>query len=347
MKSVLFSGILLAGVWGWACADIRLDTDGALAHYPVFDQAVWTNFKDTNICYAATAATLIDSYRASKIPPESLRSEMTSPWWVAVLYSSIFKRDPNPDLEFGEPDKALEVLKKEGVCTQADLFENKPTEDIVRFHSMLKEFYQSASSQNTSEEPSSLQKKLEDIMEKVDFVKEPAQLAQISLKAIQQKTFVTFLRTIFHGKCEGKLRASNSYDVERIDADRLKLSSLQKAEIIQDTLEKSQPIEVSICSQVLRNPEYVPAENFRKCLRHSILLVGSRKVSGQCQYLLRDTYGPESCNRKRKGSPWYHPDLECQKGQVWVPAEALLVNTWGMTRISGSVEKIEGPLKAL
>jgi hypothetical protein len=288
-----------------------------------------------NICYAATAASLIDTYRAEG---SQARSEITSPWWVAVLYSSEFKREENPDLDFGEPDKALESLKREGVCSQADLFDNKPTEDIIRFHGMLKEFYQSGA-EKKSEEPNTLQKKLEELLEKVGFLKDPTTLAEISMKAIQEKTFVLFLRTLFNGKCQGKIKASSAYDIERIEADRLNLSNERKGEIIDQTLKKDQPIEVSMCSQVLRNPQYVPKENFKKCLRHSILVVGSRNIGGQCQYLLRDTYGVESCNRKRKGEPWYHPSLECQSGQVWVPREALLINTWGMTRISGAIVK--------
>lgn len=337
MKILLSLGLLLAAGQALACADIRLDTVGALASFPVFDQANQSANTDMNICYAATAAQLIDTYRASsKTEAKAPISSPTSPWWVAVNYSSAFKKESNPDVQFGEPDKALEALKTEGICSQQDLFGDKPTEDIIRFHQMLKEFYQSVAAKK-QEDKDSVQK-LESILDKVGFIKDPAALAQISIKAIQEKTFVLFLRTIFHGKCQGKVKTNSPYDVERIDAERLNMSDQRKEEIVTQTLEKSQPIEVSICSQVLRNPQYAPAADFKKCMRHSILVVGSRTASsGQCQYLVRDTYGPGSCQRKRNGEPWYHPSLECQNGQVWVPQEALMKNAWGMTRVSASV----------
>jgi hypothetical protein len=336
MKIILSLGLLLAAGQALACADIRLDTAGALASFPVFDQATQSANTDMNICYAATAAQLIDTYRASKPEAKAQLSSPTSPWWVAVNYSSAFKKENNPDVQFGEPDKALEALKTDGVCSQQDLFGDKPTEDIIRFHQMLKEFYQSVATKK-QEDKDSVQK-LESILGKVGFIKDPTALAEISIKAIQEKTFVLFLRTIFHGKCQGKVKTNSPYDVERIDAERLNLSDDKKEQIVTQTLEKSQPIEVSICSQVLRNPQYAPAADFKKCMRHSILVVGSRTASnGQCQYLVRDTYGPGSCQRKRNGEPWYHPSLECQNGQVWVPQEALMKNAWGMTRVSASV----------
>lgn len=315
-----------------SCPDIRLDQAGALASVPVFDQATATASTDMNICYAATAAQLIDTYRASTKKAETpARSEVTSPWWVAVNYASAFKTEDNPDVQFGEPDKALEAMKSDGTCSQEDLFGKKPTDEIIHFHQMLKEFYRSVASQK--EEEKTLSQKLGSILDKVDFIKDPALVTEVSLKAIHEKTFVKFLRTLFQAKCQGKVKTNAPYEVERIEADRLNLSNDRKEELIVQTLKRSQPIEVSICSQVLRNPEYVPEEDYKKCMRHSAMVVGSREKNGQCQYLVRDTYGTESCQRKRNGQPWYHPSLECSSGQVWVPGKALLSNTWGMTRV--------------
>ena len=325
--------LLMVSIRGWACADIRLDTAGAsLASYPVFDQANASAATDMNICYAATAAQLLDSFRATK-SQQQVRTEFTSPWWLAVNYSSSFKKEENPDVAFGEPDKALEAAKMDGVCSQEDLFGNKATEDIIRFHQLLKEFYQSSAKTKDNEKDHT--QKLESLLQQMDFIKDPAQLAQISLKAVKEKTFVLFLRTLFQGKCQGKVKQEPFFQVQRIEAEKDDFSVAQKTDLIDETLGKALPIETSICSQVLRNPEFTPGKNFKNnCLRHSVLVVGSREKNGQCQYLVRDSYGPESCQRKRNGEPWYSSSLECQNGQVWVPAKSLAKNTWGFTRVA-------------
>lgn len=327
----------MASAMALACPEIRLDTQGALASYPVFDQANASADRDMNICYAATAAHLIDTFRASQAK-EEVRSSITSPWWVAVKYSSNFKSDENSDVQFGEPDKALEAIKKEGMCSQEDLFGDKPTEEIIRFHSMLKEFYTSTMKSADVTEPAA--PKLESLLQKMEFIKDPTALAQISMNALKEKTFVRFLRTLFQGKCQGKIKTDSSYMVERIDTERKETPIEQKDEVILQTLQKAQPIEVSLCSQVLRTLDYDgsksnrPGKFKRNCMRHSMLVVGSRTHNGQCQYLVRDTYGSQSCTRKRNGAPWYHSSFECEGGQIWVPKENLLRNIWGMTRIS-------------
>jgi hypothetical protein len=342
VKQFIILIAFMASAEAVACADIRLDTQGSLASLPVFDQANASAGTDMNICYAATAAQLFDTFRASKADKisketqQNAQIDFASPWWIAVNYSSVFKKDENSDVQFGEPDKALESLKQVGACSQADLFGNQPTDEIIRFYQMLKEFYQASKEENDEKKVG----KLESLLQKLGFLKDPAALADVSVKALKEKTFVLFLRTLFQGKCQGKVKQDLAFQVERIDTERNSMPNPQKDELISSTLQKSQPIEVSICSQVLRDPTYdgshgkKPGRFAKECMRHSILVVGSRSENGQCQYLVRDTYGSHSCDRKRNGEPWYHPSLECEGGQVWVPKEALLKNIWGMTRVS-------------
>ncbi|MEZ0391567.1 MAG: hypothetical protein ACAH59_05090 [Pseudobdellovibrionaceae bacterium] len=338
MKILFIFIALLAGqATALACPEIRLDKAGSLSSYPVFDQANASAGTDMNICYAATAAQLLDTYRASRAQQEQLQNERTSPWWLAVNYSSSYKKDENSDVQFGEPDKALETIKIDGVCSQADLFGDQPTEEIIRFHQMVKEFYQSAG-KNTEEKDAVL--KLETLLQSLGFIKDSTLLADISVKALKEKTFVLFLRTLFQGKCQGKVKQDPAFQIERIDTERKGTPVEEKDKIIMETLQKSQPIEVSVCSQVLRTPDYdgskgsKPRHFAKDCMRHSMLVIGSRTQKGECQYLVRDTYGSHSCTRTRNGQPWYHPSLECDGGQVWVPKEAVLKNIWGMTRIS-------------
>jgi hypothetical protein len=308
------------------CRDIRLDAKGAMSSLPVFDQANASGDRDMNLCYAVAAAQLLD---ASKFGMKKIaQSEMTSPWWLAVNYSMQFKRQgDSADVGFGETDKALESAKQSGVCSQADLFGDHKNEEIMDFHGKLKKVF------SGSERESKLQSLLRDFR----FLTDPKQLAEVSGKVLKAKNFISFLQLLFQEKCQGKVQQEPSFEVQRMDLDRKPISADEKQSLIEQTLQSQQPLEASICSQALRNPDYQGLSDngkfARDCMRHSVLILGSRDQGGQCQYLVRDTYGTESCQRKYKGSSWYHSSLQCESGQVWVPEKVLFANTWGVTRV--------------
>jgi len=308
------------------CRDIRLDVEGSMSSLPVFDQANSSGEKDMNLCYAVAAAQLLD---ASKFGPKKMEnSELTSPWWLAVNYSMQFKRQTDyTDVGFGETDKALEAAKQSGICRQADLFEDRKTEEIMEFHGKLKSIFGGLERES----------KLQTVLKEFRFLKDPTQLAEVSAKVLKAKNFLSFLQLLFQEKCHGKVQQEPLYEVQRMDLDRKPISFEAKQGLIRQTLESQQPLEASICSQALRDPDYrglLESGKFaRDCMRHSVLILGSREKGGQCQYLVRDTYGPESCQRKRQGSSWYHSSLQCESGQVWVPEKLLFDNTWGVTRV--------------
>lgn len=314
------------------CQDIRLDIEGSMSSLPVFDQATAGGERDMNVCYAAAAAQLLD---ASRFGSKKISSaEMTSPWWLAANYSQQFKtKNANADIAFGETDKALEMAKLSGVCSQADLFEDRKTEEIIQFHGELRSIYKGEEREN----------KLKKLLSEFHFLKDPQKLTEVSAKVLKEKSFLSFLRLLFQEKCHGKVQQEPAFAVERRELDRDPLSIEAKRDLIRQTLINQQPLEASICSQVLRNPEYSGFSEHgsfaRDCMRHSVLILGSRSKGGSCQYLIRDTYGSQSCARKRKGNSWYHSSLKCEAGQVWVPEKSLFQNTWGVTRVLRSEQK--------
>ncbi len=308
------------------CQDIRLDVGGSMSALPVFDQATPGGEKDMNLCYAVAAAQLIDASRFAG--QKATTAEMTSPWWLALNYSVQFKtRNDNADIEFGETDKALESAKRFGLCRQEDLFENRSSDEIIAFHAKLKKSFRAEDRENS----------LHALLSETQFFKDPVRITEVASKVSKERTFLSFLRTLFDEKCQGKVYQEPSFTVERMDLDRKPIPLEAKQDLIRQTLVGQQPLEASICSQALSNPEYrgiLDSGKFaRDCMRHSVLIVGSRSQKGQCQYLVRDTYGAQSCQRKRNGSSWYHSSLECDSGQVWVPEKILFDNTWGVTRI--------------
>ncbi len=308
------------------CRDIRLDVDGPMSSLPVFDQANSNGEKDMNLCYAVAAAQLLD---ASKYGPKKFNpAEMTSPWWLAVNYSMQYKRPSEyVDVGFGETGKALEAAKQSGVCSQADLFDDHKNEEIMDFHGKLKRVFFGRERET----------KLQTLLQEFRFLKDPKQLAEVTAKVLKAKNFLSFLQLLFQEKCQGKVQQEPQFQVERLELDQKPMTFQAKQELIRQTLESQQPLEASICSQALRDPDYQGLRDSgkfaRDCMRHSVLILGSREQKGQCQYLVRDTYGTESCQRKRNGSSWYHSSLECESGQVWVPETLLFANTWGVTRV--------------
>ncbi len=337
LLSLFWSGIAAAH-----CENIRLDLNSSMAQVPVFDQAGPDWNQDTNICYAAAAAQLVDAYRLQKSP--GLKLQLISPWWVATNYSSIYKKN-EVGLEFGEIARALEAVKMKGVCSQEDLFENQKPEKVIHFYHLLKEFFSKHPFEKKAEASEGSNQPLTALLTDSDFIKDPVQASEISERARNAKSFNSFIESIFSDKCSGKIATEDAFNFQRIEFKNKPQSRSQRAKLINETLQSSQPLEASICSQMFRQSNYqgVSARGAftADCLRHSVMLVGSRKLSdNRCQYLVRDMYGADSCHRTMQGKPWYNPQLECSGGQLWISQNLLLNNTWGLTRIAAPVPKL-------
>jgi hypothetical protein len=328
------------------CTDIRLDVDGVMAQLPVFDQAGPDWNQDTNICYAAAAAQLVDAFRHQKSP--SAKARLISPWWVATNYSTLYKKGED-GLEFGEIGKALQAMKDKGVCSQEDLFEDQKPEKVVHFYHLLKDFFSKnilgkkaqasdGSKDTESDANNEMTARLGALLTESEFIKDPLKASEISSKARKATSFVSFVESIFGDKCNGKISSESAFNFQRIEFDKSGLSRVERTRLIHATLSATQPLEASICSQMLREPDYrgVTSQGAysESCMRHSVMIIGSRKRKGQCDYLVRDMYGAGSCARQINGKPWYNPALECQGGQLWIPEQPLLNNTWGLTRIA-------------
>ncbi len=326
-------GIALASSSSFECDNIRLDVDGVMAQLPVFDQAGPDWNQDTNICYAAAAAQLVDAFRLQKSPAK--KKQPISPWWVATNYSTLYKK-ADEGLEFGEIAKALQAMKDKGVCSQEDLFADLKPEKVVHFYHLLKEYFTKNSLGKPAHAGSN--EKLSALLKESEFTTDSSLANEMSHHARHATTFVSFVESLLGDKCKGKISTEDEFNFQRIEFDRSGLSRQERARLIHSTLRATQPLEASICSQMLREPGYrgVSAQGAysESCLRHSVMVIGSRKNQGQCDYLVRDMYGAGSCSREINGKPWYNPALECTGGQLWISQKLLLDNAWGLTRIS-------------
>ncbi len=88
----------------------------------------------------------------------------------------------------------------------------------------------------------------------------------------------------------------------------------------------AQPLSLTYCANVLKKGRYYRglAAQGKRCYRHDdrvALVIGMRRgfSAESCQYLVRGS-GPAKCDG-------YSRDWECDRGNVWVDARALLANT--------------------
>ena len=139
---------------------------------------------------------------------------------------------------------------------------------------------------------------------------------------------------------------------------------------IEKLLQSNQPIGISYCSTVLRNGNYQGIYNSRnddlkwytrservklekdkqaksidtkekkRCGRHASVITGSRKYKGQCQYLLKNSWGDTSykdhpnCICQRNNGSYF----DCKRGDgnhnrvgCWVDSKKLTPNLFKLT----------------
>ena len=93
-----------------------------------------------------------------------------------------------------------------------------------------------------------------------------------------------------------------------------------------------QPAAVSYCSQVLKKGRsfkgVVDGRAIKSCRRHVSLIIGRRQqaIDGgvvRCQYLIRNSWGLKTKK--------YSHDWQIDKGNIWVDADALIANAYGVS----------------
>jgi hypothetical protein len=62
-----------------------------------------------------------------------------------------------------------------------------------------------------------------------------------------------------------------------------------------------------------------------ECNDHVSLVIGRREIKGECQYLVRNSWGTDPSG--------YSTDWDVEHGNIWVDADALIKNTIGLETI--------------
>ena len=124
---------------------------------------------------------------------------------------------------------------------------------------------------------------------------------------------------------------------------------------------KKAPAAIGYCSRLMSSPDFTPpvdfspgfppvprvlrltkSENVQKCSPHYSIVVGRRSYQGQCQYLIRNTYGPHfwnshmNCVCETDGKQFEcsfktHGDQDVRVLGCWVPGDNLAKSTFNVT----------------
>jgi hypothetical protein len=315
---------------------------------PVYDQG------ETNTCYAFAATQAFDSWRqghGAKVPPLSSAPE------AAFRFTAMKGEQGWKDVQNGSPFRTLRLLVSEGSCPYVSAHDfshdqlGSRWDQYERLAKARREyFYQkerieegkSSSGWLSSKTPRQRQ---QEVVSEVacDVVHPKLSADQLSNwtsfveEAIDTRDTLTFMKTVFTAGCKepGRLKAPGGPSAKFYELDanaNVKSSAPVMRSHIDSVLAGgggSIPT-ISYCPNVLSAPGAREVQWSRKqgqftCFSggsHASVVVGRRPgARGGCEYLVRNTWGT-SCNQ------YAYP---CQRGEIWVPANELFENTYGVS----------------
>ena len=284
------------------CKPIRLDSPGkAFEKIPAYNQrsAIYENqsidFRlratrsvKSEFCYAIAASQLIDFYRFSN--GDDLKM-ITSPLSIALNYKSLPYKELI-DIERNDilgPGNALSAIQKNRnkiVCDQRWL-ESKAaffTATVPSINNSLMHY-----SYNLLNRENYFSQKDLDGHEMIK------RLGELSSAVCKDHSFkINFPEIKAYRGTEGDTE-NKILNLQAKTNIRKRINSI--------LVEKEKPVAATIC--------YSDAfgEQGKPCVEHISMIIGQRKKNDSCEFLIRDGYSHENCQR---------PGLECDKGSIWV-----------------------------
>lgn len=293
---ILYSILNSLAASATSCPNVRIDKT-SLKNVPVLDQ------DGSGICWAYTAATLIDAYRFSHGDKSPV---ISSPIGIAAQSSfvAINKGEFVNSNGIGDPGLAIKnVINSSGnICD----------------HFVMSKFYRSTDLFLGSDFGSGVS------LDQNEFHCSPvAAVLNLKDKLMVQK-FRNLPLSMIRTKLKQICKDGSTTVTIPIPKQQLAhtMSNSEKSDRIKELLSKPipQPIGISYFSEVLTQ-----GHSFRSQFasdRHVSSVVGSRLNSkGVCQFLVRNSWG-KSC------TPY---SWDCEKGQIWVDEDSLSKSINGFT----------------
>jgi hypothetical protein len=353
-----------------SCANINLQTQSGspLHQMPVLDQ------DGIGACYAYNAAQRMD-YHIFKNNSETPRQQLrTDPIWLALKYSQGRGRN---DLTGGFTSDTINRARREGVCLQevvscgldACKGNNDLTDaelvDFIHHVFRLWESHGELSDQVVREAATQCYARFQghnfaEILRPVDNAFVIGGRRHHSNRPLPVRILQDALRN-----CSGNNLVKPDVPASKTSCDRCNDNQMQ--EKIVELLRGGQPVGISYCATMLRDSKYRGIADSRNsrgrvwsrssrvisesdpevgkkgkagCGRHASMITGSRNHNGQCQLLLRNTWG----DTKYRGRD-VQPECVCQTGEgeyvactgrdgrrnavgCWFPADEIISNTY-------------------
>lgn len=313
------------------CSPVRLDRGTAFVDVPRY------NMHSLIMCTVPTSAVLFADFNARKnlssIPPSIL--------FMAVKYRAKLLRENPQEQDELYVDKAFDVLFDMGkteVCPNTVLPDTSNGKGIDDFVSLLVHGQQSKS-------PETIRRAIEGYLG-------PVAMRRVSPESIRlQGSIIRFLDAIVSDICRGQtylptqiptVEAHVAYARGKYPSPASRWSHFQK--LINANLRDGVPIGINYCGTVLKdlNVNGITPDGYtsKECkgpqgdtFPHAGVVVGRRAVTWKdeagsttrmCQYLVRDTQG-ESCAGYAADKS-ATPSDRCDRGQIWVAEDALILN---------------------
>ncbi len=285
MKLFIFLALLPTLVFANSCDYKNLITasDSPFDKIPVYDQ------DGANICYAFTAAQLLD-YELIK---DGLSSRSIHPAWVALKDAANINKS---EISFGSSRRAIEALMNDSNChydlvaKQLGVWAYKANVKEAELLRFLENFT------NQYKKTGSFQVAFQNgLKTTADWCPPHATFKNLIPELENLAVFATtpILTKLLMPKCEEfktKLPLRKPHMVNNEGPNFSK-------NILKHLDQKNSPVEVSYCANFWQEPSYQgrlsssTLDLKSDCFMHSSLVVGKRMMNNSCQVLIRNTWG--------------------------------------------------------
>lgn len=322
------------------CTAIRLDqNDGPFAKIPIYNQALETA-QDTNICYAITAAQLIDAYR---IKNRDRREFLTSPFLIALRtrIEDAVHPDKARNQSYNDLDPITFLVGGGSIAGALSANKNRPACDqnwlenftkIIHTSSRAKpadNFLLDLASENAYRLGDfkfieSAIKKLEAKCAGHEMKMNLPSPEELKPPEVSKEAYLEFIKALESPDLTKEERKKIYEDYQKKFGPKRKMQLF--GETIHRLLEQSSGVGIGYFYKAVERQD-----NRESAAEHASLIVGRRfnKETQKCEFLVRDSYGP-NC-QDSKGQDRYH--RPCENGSIWVEARSLLENTMHLTWI--------------
>jgi hypothetical protein len=313
-----------------ACAPpVRMDDPGGtMENAPVRDQG------QLGICFAE-----VEAEQLSAIQRKMGIKNPIEPSGVAIAAGLSVEKGFNSFLKGGDPCAALSYAKRNGVCSVADI-ENRNDDpsgalvhDLGQRINLGENMRQSYDSLDTLQPVSA---PYDPCLQKASVIREIPDKALMSslmdescdLSSTVKKITKNCTRSPPHPTIQNPFEKMN-LTCKRFPGGEESSRVVAPSEYVQrlnKLLDGDKPLPpvIGFCPRILTESaaEQSQHASTESCGGHAVLVIGRREVAGKCQFLLRNTWGPE-CDH-------YAAEVQDQceegKGNIWVDAETLAKN---------------------